>query len=160
MNVSTARPTNEVVTAFTFRLERVRQLRERGEDLAKQELAGALSRRESCEERLRANGAQLDEARAAQRDLAAATASAMDLIARQRYLERVEADRVAGEQDLVRHDAEVDARRTSLREAARERQVLERLKERRRADHARELLRVEGEQLDEIALTIHRRRQP
>lgn len=162
MNVSAARPTTRVVTAFTFRLERVRQLRERGEDLAKQELAGALSRRSSCEERLRANGELMDGARALQRDLATASApvSAMDLIARQRYLERVEADRVAGQQELVRFDAEVDARRTTLREAARERQVLERLKERRRADHARELLRVEGETLDEIALTIHRRRQP
>lgn len=146
------------MTAFTFRLERVRELRERSEDLAKQELAGALSRRQSCEERLLANGEQMAGARDLQRDLVAAPVSAMDLIARQQYLERVERDRVSGQQDLVRHDAEVDARRTTLRERARDRQVLERLKERRRADHARELLRVEGEQLDEIALTIHRRR--
>jgi flagellar FliJ protein len=145
------------VTAFSFRLERVRALRERSEDLAKQELAGALARRRSCEERLRQQGELLADARAAQRGLAAQPASAMDLIARQRFLERIERERIAGEQDLRRHDAEVDARRTSLREAARERQVLERLKERRRADHARELLRIEGAQLDEIALTMHRR---
>jgi flagellar protein FliJ len=148
------------VTAFTFRLERVRALRERGEDLAKQELAGALSRRTSCEERLAANGAQLDGARAAQRDLIGAPSSATDLIARQAYLERVERDRAARHEDLARHEAEVEERRTSLREAARERQVLERLKERRRADHARELQRVEGAALDEIGLTIHRRRAP
>jgi flagellar FliJ protein len=146
------------VTRFEFRLERVRALRERGEDLAKQELAGALTRRTSCEERLRANGDEMAGARDAQRDLSAVPVSAMDLMARQQYLERVERDRVAGQQDLVRHDAEVDARRSTLRERARDRQVLERLKERRRADHARELLRVEGAALDEIALTIHRRR--
>lgn len=146
------------MTRFEFRLERVRALRERGEDLAKQELAGALTRRTSCEERLRANGDEMAGARDAQRDLAGAPASAMELLARQQYLERVERDRVSGQQDLVRHDAEVDARRSTLRERARDRQVLERLKERRRADHARELLRVEGAALDEIALTIHRRK--
>lgn len=146
------------MTAFHFRLERVRALRERGEDLAKAELAGALSRRTSCEEQLRATGEQLDGARARQREVATAPASASDLIARQRYLERVEQNRRAGELDLDRHDAEVDARRTALREAARDRQALERLKERRRADHARELARAEGVEMDEIALTVHRRR--
>jgi len=145
------------VTAFSFRLERVRALRERSEDLAKQELAGALARRTSCEERLRQQGQLLDDARAAQREAAARPATAMDLIARQRFLERVERERIAGERDLRRVDAEVDARRTTLREAARERQVLERLKERRRAEHVRALLRAEGAQLDEIALAMHRR---
>ncbi|MDW5597006.1 flagellar export protein FliJ [Conexibacter stalactiti] len=146
------------MTQFTFRLERVRALRERGEDLAKQELAGAMLRRTSCEERLRETGVELDAARDRQRDLSAIAVSAQDLIARQQYLERVERNRVQGQQELVQFEAEVDARRASLREAARDRQALERLKERRRADHARELARVEGAAMDEIALTLHRRR--
>jgi flagellar FliJ protein len=146
------------VNQFTFRLERVRALRERGEDLAKQELAGALSRRLSCEERLRETGTELDLARDRQRDLAEVAASAHDLIARQRYLERVERNRVQGQQELVQSDAEVAARRATLVEAARDRQALERLKERRRSDHARELKRIEGAEMDEIALTLHRRR--
>lgn len=145
------------VTAFRFRLERVRALRERGEDLAKQELAGALARRERCEDRLRDADRALDGARDAQRHTAATPVAAEDLIARQRYLERVERDRATGEADLGRHEAEVEVRRTALREASRERQALERLKERRRVDHVRELARVEGAVLDEIALTIHRR---
>lgn len=143
---------------FTFRLERVRALRERGEDLAKQELAGALSRRSSCEQRVLAAGAELDVARDRQRDLVAVAASAQDLIARQRYLERVERNRVQGEHELTQSEADVAARRASLVEAARDRQALERLKERRRTDHARELKRVEGAEMDEIALTLHRRR--
>jgi flagellar protein FliJ len=146
------------VTAFQFRLERVRALRERGEDLAKEELAGALSRRTDCEARLRATGETLDAARDQQRSLSAVATSSFDLLARQQYLERVERDRVAGQQDLVRHDADVQARRAALVVAARERQALERLKERQRVDHARELARVEGAELDEIALTLHRRR--
>jgi flagellar protein FliJ len=145
------------VTPFRFPLERLRALRERSEDLAKQELAGALARRTSCAERLRAAGEELAGAFRAQRDVAVAPASAQQLLAQQAYLERVEQAREASELDLGRHDAEVDARRDALREAARDRQTLERLKERRRADHALAAARAEGAALDEIALAQHRR---
>lgn len=146
------------MTSFRFPLERLRALRERGEDLAKQELAGALARRAQCAERLRAMGEQMAGAFAAQR--AAATsgpASAHDLAAHQAYVERIEQVREAGMLDLDRHEAEVGARRDALREAARQRQALERLKERRRADHERAVARAEGAVLDEIALAQHRR---
>lgn len=146
------------VTAFQFRLERVRALRERGEDLAKEALAGALSRRSSSEQQLQAVGEQLARARERQREAAAAPMTAFDLVARQRYLERVEQDRRARELDLSRMDAEVDARRSALRHAARERQALERLEARQRADHARAVARAETAQLDEIALMLHVRR--
>jgi len=145
------------VSAFRFPLERLRALRERGEDLAKQELAGAMSRRTSCADRLRAMGEELSGAFEAQRAAAAAPLSGQDLIAQQAYLERVAQARQAGELDLDRHEAEVAARRDALVEAARERQALERLKERRRADHARAEARAETVTLDEIALVQHRR---
>jgi flagellar protein FliJ len=146
------------VTSFRFPLERLRALRERGEDLAKQELAGALHRQASCAELLRAMGEQVAGAFAAQRAASGGSASAADLVAHQAYLERMEQAREAGQLDLERHDAEVGARRDALREAARERQALERLKERRRADHERAVARAEGAALDEIAITQHRRR--
>jgi flagellar FliJ protein len=146
------------VTSFRFPLERLRALRERGEDLAKQELAGALHGQARCAERLRAMGVQVTGAFAAQRAASASgPASAAELVAHQAYLERIEQVREAGQLDLHRHDAEVGARRDALREAARERQALERLKERRRADHERAAARAEGAVLDEIALTQHRR---
>jgi len=147
------------VTSFRFPLERLRALRERGEDLAKQELAGAMRRQAHCAERLRAMGEQVADAFAAQRAAAggAVAANAADLAAHQAYLERMEQVREAGRLDLDRHDAEVDARRDALREAARQRQALERLKERRRVDHDRAVARAEGAVLDEIALTQHRR---
>lgn len=145
------------MTSFRFPLERLRALRERGEDLAKQDLAGALARRMSCADRLRAIGDDVVEAFAAQRAAAGAPATAQELAAAQAYLERVEVAREASQLDLQRHDVEVDARRDALREAARQRQALERLKERRRADHDRTAARVEGAVLDEIALVQHRR---
>ncbi len=146
------------MTPFRFPLERLRSLRERGEDLAKQELAGALHRQARCAERLHAMGEELAGAFSAQRAAAVGgSSSAADLLAAQAYLERTEQAREAGEVDLHRHDAEVGARRDALREAARERQALERLKARRRADHERAVARAEGAVLDEIALTQHRR---
>lgn len=146
------------MTPFRFPLERLRALRERGEDLAKQELAGALAQHARCAERLRALGDEAAGAFAAQRAAAGAGgASARELADHQAYLERVEQARAAGRRDLDRHGAEVGARRDALREAARQRQALERLKERRRADHERAVSRAEGAVLDEIALTQHRR---
>lgn len=146
------------MTPFRFPLERLRALRERGEDLAKQELAGALHRQARCAERLRAMGEEVAGAFSAQRAAAAGgSSSAADLLAAQAYLERMEHARDASQLDLDRHDAEVGARVDALREAARERQALERLKERRRADHERAAARAEGAVLDEIAMTQHRR---
>jgi flagellar protein FliJ len=146
------------VTSFRFPLERLRALRERGEDLAKQELAGALHRQSRCAEQLRAMGEQVADAFATQRAAAAGgTSSAADLLAAQAYLERIEQAREASRLDLDRHEAEVGARRDALREAARDRQALERLEERRRVDHERAVARADGAVLDEIALTQHRR---
>lgn len=146
------------MTTFRFPLERLRALRERGEGLAKQELAGALHRQAHCAERLRAMGEEVAAAFAAQRAAAVGgSSSAADLAAAQAYLERMEQAREAGRLDLDRHETEVGARRDALREAARERQALERLKERRRADHDRAVARAEGAVLDEIAIVQHRR---
>jgi flagellar FliJ protein len=147
-------------SAFRFRLERVRALREHGEAIAQQELAGALTRRGKCEEELHDAEARLDGARTAQRDTGAGATSATDLLARQAYLERVEQMRDATVADLHRHDAEVAERRDRLTEAARAREALERLKERRRADFDLEAARQDGRELDEVALNVHRRGTP
>ena len=54
-------------TTFRFRLERVRALRERREDLARQELAKAVTRLAGSRERLQAVDEQLERVRAEQR---------------------------------------------------------------------------------------------
>jgi len=144
--------------SFRFRLERVRALRERREDAAKQELAGAMLRHRRCEDEVEAAAARLAGARAAQVDATRVTSSATDMLARQAYLERAERAHQATRQDLQRHEAELAQRREALVHAARDRQALERLKENRRADHEREVARREGQALDEIAINGFRRR--
>jgi flagellar protein FliJ len=124
-------------SSFRFRLERVRALRERREDAAKQELAGALQRHRRCEEEVEAAANRIADARAAQIDAAQLPVSATDLIARQAYLERAERAHQATRQDLQRREVELTQRRELLMKAAQERQALERLKENQRADHER-----------------------
>lgn len=144
---------------FQFRLERVRALRERAEDSAKEDLAASLSHRLKGEAMLRAASTRLDGARDAHRGAAGRPVSGEQLMAAQSYLERAERARVAAAEDLHRRDVDVEARRSALIEAARERQALEKLKERRRADHAAESGRVESAALDEMAIAMHRRRE-
>ena len=144
--------------SFRFRLERVRALRERREDAAKQELAGAMMRHRRSEDEVEAAAARLAGARAAQVDATRVASSAIDMLARQAYLERAERAHQATRQDLQRHELDLAQRRDALTEAARERQALERLKEHRRADHEREAARREGLMLDEIAINGFRRK--
>lgn len=143
---------------FNFRLERVRALRERFEEMAKEDLAASLSIRLKGEAMLQAAEELHSEAQHARRRVQSASdMTGDDLVAYQAYLERTERGCEAAALELDRRAAEVDARRTALTAAARDRQVLERLKERRRRDHARAAERVDGALLDEIAIVRHRR---
>jgi flagellar FliJ protein len=142
---------------FSFRLERVRALRERAEDHAKEEYAASLAHRMEGESLLRAAADTRDRARAEART-GVGGLSGMDLLASQAWLERLERARQAAELELDRRDAEVEARHVALVNAARERHALERLAEKRRAEHTLETNRREAYELDELAAAGHRRR--
>ena len=144
--------------SFRFRLERVRALRERAEDEAKEAFAGAMLDRRRSEQEMEDAAKRVAQAREAQLDATAAPVGAIELMARQAYLERSERAHQASQNDLHRHDQTVDQRREELTEAARDRQALERLKEHRRVEFQREQERIEAATLDEIALNGFRRR--
>lgn len=147
--------------SFRFRLERIRALRERSEDLARQELARAVSRLSGSRDRLGEVDARLERVRARQRQRlatdGATTVSAGELLAHQAFAEHIETQRTIGVHDLEHHAAEVADRDAELGHAAREHQVLERLKERRRTEHEHEAERRESNLLDEIAMDRARR---
>ncbi len=140
--------------SFRFRLERVRALRERREDLARQELAQALVRCNGGEDRLRSVDANLQRVLADQRRATSTTSTVgvEELRARQAFVEHVEVQRSNGARELQRLQDDVAARDSELGLAAREHRMLERLKERQRDEHAREAGRREATVLDEIAL--------
>ena len=144
--------------SFRFRLERVRALRERAEEEAKEAFAGAMMERLRSEREMEDAAKRVAQAREAQLDAGAAPISATDLMARQAYLERSERAHQASKENLNRRDRTVEERRGELTEAARERQALERLKENRRIEFVREQERIEAADLDEIALNGFRRR--
>ena len=144
--------------SFTFRLERVRSLRERAEEAAREELARELSHRVRGEALLRQATSAVSAARDTGRDTVLKTgASGADLLAAQAWMERVERRRLDAVADLDQRDAEVARSRAALVEAARDREAIERLKRKRRADHDAEALRRAQIVLDEVALTVHRR---
>jgi flagellar protein FliJ len=143
------------VPGFRFKLERVRAVRERAEQLAKQDLAEAISRRSDTEADLRAAEALLEQAHEQQRSNTTVTQSVdpSELLARQAYVERIEAQRANHAHDLDHRETEVAARDAQLTKASGEREMLERLRERRRSEHEREAARLEQGTLDEVAAT-------
>jgi flagellar FliJ protein len=140
---------------FQFRLERVKSLRERAEQQRAEELAASVAYQRLGEEQLQNAAERVARARGERRSVAEATGA--DLLSMQTYIERTQRAAQAAALDLGRREAEVDARRAALVHAAREHRALTRLEERRREEHARELARVEGAHMDEVALTVHRR---
>jgi flagellar export protein FliJ len=146
--------------SFTFRLERVKSLREQAEDHAREQLARELALRMRAESLLREAAAAATTARETGRETVNASgASGADLIAAQHFIERAERQRREAALDLDRQESEVAARRDALAEASREREVISRLESRQRAAHQREQARQEQIDLDEIALGVHRRGQ-
>lgn len=144
---------------FHFRLERVRSLRERAEDQAREELASGLAHRRDGLAALQAADAAARDALDLTRGALRSGSTGADLLAAQAFAERTRSSRESAALDLDRRDAEVDARRAALLAAASEREVLDRLKRRARASHEAESARRAQGVLDEIALTIHRRAQ-
>lgn len=144
--------------SFTFRLERVRTIRERAEERAKEALSTELRNRAAGEALLRTASDAVDAARAAGRTtVTSGRISATDFISAQAFIERTERLRVEASLELARREAEVNVRRDVLAAAARDRQAIEKLKERQKAEHDAEWARRSQNTLDELALAVHRR---
>ena len=143
--------------SFVFRLERVRSLRERAEERAREDLAHELRLRLRGESMLREAAEAASAATQTGRDAVMARSTGMDLIAAQAYIERAERTKREAALDLDRQEAEVAARREALQAAARDRQVMDKLKARQRADHDATWARKAQGALDEVALSVHRR---
>lgn len=144
---------------FRFGLERVRELRAHDEDRAREEFAASLNRRARGAAMLQAAQELIDQARDGRRTgVASGPVTGQDLLSQQMWLERLERHRDTAARELDRSDQELTVRRTELNEARQKREVLEKLKERRRGEHDAENARRQGAALDEMALSAHVRR--
>ncbi len=144
--------------AYRFRLERVRSLRARHEEQAKQNFATALQMRQRSRELEAHAQEQIIEARRGQLRAGGQAGASGDLRAHQLYLERMEHAHRTALEELARHEQALVQRRVALTRASQDLEALERLKEKGLADHNREAARVEQNLLDEIAGNGHWRR--
>ena len=145
--------------AFRFRLEPVRALSERRETEAQSALAAALADETAARARLaEAERVSQDALRGLGDRLQGGVVSGAQLRAQEAWIGRTAGRCQELGLDLDRRTTECDARRGVLTEAARDHEVLERLRERRAAEHRAVQGRAEQEALDEIALGLHRRR--
>jgi flagellar export protein FliJ len=140
-----------------FSLERLRQLREHDEQLAKEQFAASLGQRLRGQAMLQHASLAVRASQDATRGAAGVQRSGHELIAAQAWMDRVRASREEAALHLDRYDAELEARRAALGEASQKRAVLDRLKDRRHAEGQLAANRVESSRLDEIALAQHRR---
>lgn len=93
------------------------------------------------------------------RGTSAAHADITQLAAVQAYIERTESLVQAAAVEKDRREDLLSGRREALTQASRDRQVLDRLRERRRAAHAVHTARLDGVIQDELAAGVHRRQE-
>lgn len=84
--------------------------------------------------------------------------SVAELLVYSRYLARLRRERLAGSELLKVLKKEAEHKRADLVEAARQRQILEKLKERQAAKHHAEIEHTLTKESDEIAGVHHRRK--
>lgn len=149
-------PSTENVSRFVFRLEKVHRMRRSVEDRAREELASSLAAHRESEAAIGAADHRLTSAIDTHRRMAELSgASAADLIAAQAYLERLESERRVAERVRDCHAESVVERRAALQDAARDREAMDRLRNRRASAHRLEVQRADAVALDELALRMH-----
>ena len=146
--------------SFTFPLERVRTLRERAEERAREALSAELRNQAEGEALLQTATDAVGAARDHGRAVPGGRVSVVDFKTAQNFLETTERRRAEASIELARREAEVNVKRQELAVAARDRQAIDKLKERRKAEHDAEWARRSQNTLDELALAVHRRGGP
>jgi flagellar export protein FliJ len=137
---------------FKFALEPLRTVREHAEQVAMRDLAGELRQADAIQHELHSTERRLTAARQTTPE---EPLSAVELAARQLYLERVEREVADAKLRAQVQDGHVETMRERLQHAAREREQVDRLAERRRAEHERVERRRERDAGDEISIQMH-----
>jgi flagellar FliJ protein len=138
------------VKKFNFRLQRVTEVRQRVEKERQRELALSQGKLKSEELRLQEISEDAERSHAGLRQALGQQKNAGHLLALDCWLSRqlqeleAQAERTREQQDAVEQD------RGALIQASKERKVLDKLKERRRAEHRAKVQRAEQIFLDEI----------
>lgn len=141
--------------AFTFRLETVLRHRRHEEEARAAALAAAERRLKSVEGRLAEAERRLAAALEADDASTGTPLKVGDLMAKTRWLNRLDADRDSLEALLRRRVAERDECRETLEAAWRQREVLEHLKRKQKMAYRERAARHERMSMDEIGALRH-----
>jgi flagellar export protein FliJ len=139
---------------FTFKLQPLRAVRKHAELAAMRDLAGELRHADELRDELGSAQARLQDARPAEVE---SGLTAADLAVRQAYVERIEREIAVAESRVALQEGHVEASRSRLETAARERETVDKLETRSRAAHDAETRRLERVANDEISLQMHGR---
>ncbi|MDN5346748.1 MAG: flagellar protein FliJ [Clostridia bacterium] len=142
--------------AFRFSLEKVRSYRQAVEDKLKQELAAALRQR-AREEALLAEIAREQSARQSQKHTGRLNIS--EAVQASLYLDYLAARRQLQEERVNALVEQVEKQKERVREAMRERKVMDRLRQRRLEAYRYLQGREEQKEVDEVAVSGYIRKQ-
>lgn len=141
---------------FRYRLESLLKVKAHLEKEAQKEHAVAREKVLDQQERLGDIRKQRESTVGAQRSRLTGNLSVAGLLVCSRYLVKLKKDLLSGSEVLRGLEIETDKKRQELIDAARQREIYEKLKEKQRKDYYEEFNRVERKETDEIALNTHR----
>ena len=139
--------------SFVFNLESVRRLRDHAERKAREEVARELGAREQHAAELARRTDAVEQARDGARTAHPSTRAMWEALVERRRLEQEGA-----RQALAQQDERVDESRVRATDAAREHEMIARLEQRRRAEHARAVEQAREAELGEIATSAYVRK--
>ncbi|NOY42867.1 MAG: flagellar export protein FliJ [Planctomycetes bacterium] len=139
------------MSKFRFRLATLRKLREIRRDELRTKLAEASRATQMLDEQIMAVGSELTNLQSEQRAAIAGSADVNVLLETQRYQAILRAQQSTMQDQAGILKAEVERRRQAVVEADKEVRLLEKLNERQRNEHQKQMQRAEVKELDEIA---------
>lgn len=143
---------------FKYRLQALLKVKEHIERERQKEHASTLQKVHQQSNELDRLDRSRDSNLSQQRDQMKENLSVAEMLVYSRYLARLKRERLAGTELLKALEEEREKKRTDLVEAAKERRVIEKLKERQLAKHNAEIEQALTKEGDEIAVTSYRRK--
>ncbi|HOT31407.1 MAG TPA: flagellar export protein FliJ [Petrotogaceae bacterium] len=136
---------------FNFSLERIMKLRKKFEDLAREELSKKIKERQEVEERIHATDFKISEFEREFNNELKFTISPQKLQQLIEYREFLKKERIRLIKFLQKKLSEEDAARQEYLKKKNEREVLEKLRERKYDDFITEMRKIENKEMDEVA---------
>lgn len=131
---------------FSFKLEKVLELREFEEDQAKIELGKAIAETERIKEELRL----IAEKRVQNTKSRFSSSDVMEQLAIENYITRLDSEKERLLEELAQAELVVEQKRSVFAEALKNRKVISKLKEKRTAEYKKDFYKTEENEIDDV----------